>query len=393
MLDPIRAGFRVRILALGLIAPASVAATGAFAQISCAPAGEWTVPGAGRVAAPEILSRAARESVILIGESHDSEDHHRWQLQTIAALAALRPKALIGFEMFPRRVQGALDRWVAGELAEREFLAASDWNRVWSHEAALYLPLFHFARLNRIPMVALNVEQDFVRTVGSKGLEAVPAEKREGVSDPAPASPEYVDRLFKVYAEHPDKPRGASRNDAEFRRFAQAQLVWDRAMAQALAEAAARNPGALVIGIMGSGHISHGHGVPHQLRRLGIERIASLLPWDRSERCDGVSPGLATAVFGMPARRPAPARPLLGIRVETVPEGVKVSEVSPGSIAQAAGLRSGDVLVEVAGTVVKETEDVRAIVRAMVPGAWLPLKAKRVSEMLELTAKFPAAKK
>lgn len=376
-----------------LVLIAAAAQTLAQAQSTCAPAGEWTVPGAGRVAAQDILSRAARESVVLLGESHDSADHHRWQLNTIAGLAALHPRLVLGFEMFPRRVQGALDRWVAGELSEEEFLKASDWTQVWGHEAALYLPLFHYARLNRVPMVALNVERELVRMVGAQGLEAVPVDKREGVSDPAPATEPYVDRLFAVYSEHPEKARTAARGDPDFRRFVEAQLVWDRAMAQALGEAGARNPGALVIGVMGSGHVSFGYGVPHQLQSLGIRRVASLLPWGPSADCKTFVSGLATAVFGFPAAQMASARPLLGITIDTVAEGVKVLSVRAGSIAESTGLKVGDVLVEAAGSIVKVPADVRTKVGAMVPGTLLPLKVKRESEIVELTARFPPARK
>lgn len=392
MLNLLHPGCRVRSVGLGLIAAAVVAAAPARAQSTCAPAGEWTIPGSGRVPAQEALSRAARESIVLIGESHDKPDHHRWELQTVAALAALHPKLVLGFEMFPRRVQGALDRWVAGELSEAEFLKDSDWAEVWGSETPYYLPLFHFARLNRIPMIALNVERDFVRTVGEKGLAAVAPEKREGVSDPAAPSEAYLERLFSVYSQHPEKDRKPARGDAEFRRFVEAQQVWDRAMAQALAQSASRNPGALVVGIMGAAHVSYGYGVPHQLRALGVKRIASLLPWDADSDCSKFSPALATAVFGMPVARPSPPPQLLGISVEAAPDGVKILSVREGSVAEATGLRAGDVLTEVAGKAVKNAGEVRAVVLAMVPGTWLPLKAKRTGGIVELTAKFPPAK-
>ena len=399
MSDFIRANVRIGAYAIGLAAAAMFAAAAILAATpardggACAPVGEWSVPGGGRIAAPEILGRAATAQVALLGESHDNADHHRWELHTVAALAALRPKLVLGFEMFPRRVQGALDRWVAGELSEEAFLKTADWSRVWGYESAFYLPLFHFARLNRIPMVALNVERDFVRTVGVKGLAAVPPEKREGLSAPAPAGEAYLERLFANYTRHPDKQEPApARTDPGFRNFVEAQLVWDSAMAQALAHAAARNPDALVVGVMGSRHAAHGDGVPHQLQGLGIKHIASLLPWDMDADCGQFSAGLATAVFGMPAAQAAPAPPRLGILVETAADGVKVSSVTAGSIAAATDLRAGDVLVEVAGTPVKTSDDVRAIVGRMAPGTWLPLKAKRQNELIELTAKFPAKK-
>jgi uncharacterized iron-regulated protein len=381
------------LCALGLIAAAGIAALPALAQPSCTSAGQWTVPGAGRIAAPEILARSARAQVVLLGEHHDNADHHRWELQTVAALAALRQKLVLGFEMFPRRVQGALDRWVASELTEEEFLQASDWSHVWGYDSAFYLPLFQFARLNRIPMVALNVERDLVHSVRTSGLASIPPEKREGISVPAPAQEAYLERLFAAYAQHPENKQSApARTNPGFQRFVEAQLLWDRAMAQALTEASARNPDALIVGIMGSSHIDHGEGVQHQIENLGIRHIASLLPWDADADCAKLTSGLATAVFGLPLAQAAPAPQLLGIRVETAPDGVKVAEVAAGSIAETAGLRAGDVLLEVAGTSVREPAQVRAIVVRMAPGTWLPLKAKRQSEMVQLTAKFPATK-
>jgi uncharacterized iron-regulated protein len=64
---------------------------------------------------------------------------------------------LLGLEMFPRRAQPVLDRWVAGELTEAELLTQTEWSKVWGFDPSLYLPLFEFARMNRVPMVALNV--------------------------------------------------------------------------------------------------------------------------------------------------------------------------------------------------------------------------------------------
>lgn len=380
------------IAAIGVIGAMAAAAVPVHAPKVCAPVGEWTVPGGARIEASEVLTHAARGSVVLLGESHDNADHHRWQLQTLAALAALRPKLVLGFEMFPRRVQGALDRWVAGELSEEAFLSASDWSRVWGMATEHYLPLFHFARINRIPMLALNVEREFVQAVRAHGFEAVPPEKREGMTAAAPASEAYVDWLYTVYSHHLDKGRIAGRGDPEFRRFVEAELIWDGAMGQAIAQSVAREPEALVVGIMGSGHIRFGFGVPRQLESLGVTRIASLLPWSAGADCGEFSRGLATAVFGLPAEQSGRSRPLLGVTLETAANGVRVVTVAPGSVAEAAGLRPGDVLVDAAGNALKALGDVRSVVQSVAWGTWLPLKVRRGGEIVELVAKFPPVK-
>ena len=150
---------------------------------------------------------------MLLGESHDNAEHHRWQLQTLTALHALRPDMVLVFEMFPHRVQPALERWVAGELGEAEFLGAAEWRRVWNFDAQLYMPIFHFARMNRVPMVALNVDAEFIRAVTAKGFDAVPAEKREGVTRPAAPAAAYLDFLLPVYASHERPGRAAEKPD------------------------------------------------------------------------------------------------------------------------------------------------------------------------------------
>jgi uncharacterized iron-regulated protein len=385
---------RAACLALGLASLIAGAPTRAN-DGACVPVGEWLAPGGKRLAAGDVLARASKASVVLLGETHDSAEHHRWQLQIIAALHAARPGMVLGFEAFPRRVQPALDRWAAGELTEAEFLKQSDWRNVWRMDPQLYLPLFHFARMNRIPMVALNVESSLTREITQKGYDAVAPEKREGVGPPAPPSDAYLDWLVPIWSQHErpgGKPAKPDRNDPEFRRFVESQQTWDRAMAEVLA-AAAKRPGApLVVGVMGTGHINHGYGVPHQLKALGVTDVVTLLPWDRTGQCKNLVAGLADAVFGVaaPAGASAGQRPRLGVYLEAGPDGVRIRQVEKGSIAEAAGVRDGDIVSEIAGVPARQVGDLVEVVQRQAPGTWLPLKVQRGSETLELVAKFPA---
>jgi uncharacterized iron-regulated protein len=383
---------RSACLALAL---AAVLAAPARADDACVPVGAWVAPGGKRLAAADVLARAAKSSIVLLGESHDSAEHHRWQLQTLAALHARRPDLVIGFESFPRRVQPALDAWVAGELGEAAFLAKSDWRNVWRMDPQLYLPLFHFARMNRIPMAALNVEPGLTREIAQKGYDAVVPEKREGIGRPAPPADAYLDWLLPIWQRH-GRPGGsaaqADRNAPDFRRFVESQQTWDRAMAEALVAASGRPGAPLVVGVMGVGHVTHGYGVPHQLRALGVADVVTLLPWDRAAPCKDLVAGLADAVFGVaaPAAPQAAERPRLGVHLEAAPEGVRIRQVEKGSVADAAGLRAGDVVLEMAAVPAREAGDLAEVVQRQAPGTWLPLKVKRGTETLELIAKFPA---
>lgn len=390
-----RAAFIAALLPIVLFA-------GHAASAECVPVGAWTELGASGqkpVSSADLLTRLARQSVVLLGERHDSAEDHRWQLQTLTALHALRPRMVLAFEMFPRRVQPILDRWVADEYTEAEFLKAVDWNHVWNFDPQLYLPIFHFARMNRIPMVAMNVEPGLVRAVRAKGFDAVPAGMREGITKPAAASDAYIDVLAPIYGDHSHEisrqaEKSFDRNDAAFRRFVEAQQLWDRAMAQGIADAASRQGAPLVVAILGMGHVIHGHGVPHQLDNLRVNNVSWLVPWWQQNDCSRLTAGYADAVFGIAAVAKADAaaeRPRLGVRFATGGGELRVATVEKGSIAEAAGMRDGDVVSEAAGVPLKAFIELRTIIQRQSAGTWLPLKVRRQAETLELIAKFPPA--
>jgi uncharacterized iron-regulated protein len=361
-------------------------------EASCAPVGRWVSPGHGVQPVPALTTAYANRRVVLLGEGHDIPEHHRWQLQTIAAFHAQRPNLVLGFEMFPRAAQPVLDRWVAGTLSEAELLRDTDWQRTWRFDAQMYLPIFHFARMNRIPMVALNVDPAFVREVGTAGFDAVPEERREGVSRPAPALPAYEQFLFESYAQHPSDSEGATpkRDDPRFRHFVESQLVWDRAMAERIANVFTTRPGVLVVALMGTGHLMNGWGVPHQLRAIGVRDAAVLLPWEPESDCAKLVAGYADAVFGLgPRTDETVVKPKLGLWLEPVAGGVAIKDIEKGGLGELAGLRQGDVIVEVAGRAPRLPADVSDAVQRQAPGTWLPLKVQRDGRPLEFVAKFP----
>jgi uncharacterized iron-regulated protein len=383
------------LICFGAAAPASAAA----AETAACTAGVWLDPATGqRRAHDAVLADAAARGVVLLGEAHDDPEHHRWQLSVLAGLLAKRPVMVIGFEAFPAATQPVLDRWARGELSQKDLLAQTDWRRIWGFDPALYLPLFELARLYRIPMVALNVERGFVARVGREGWTAIPAHERQGLGDPAAPAPAYLDRLAASFAQH--GPRAAAsgaaptpaQDDPAFRRFVDAQLTWDRAMAEALARARGRAGAPLVVGIVGSEHVRRRHGIPHQLEALGIADAAVLLPRDLAEGCTGLARDEADAVFVLDAA-PAQtaARPRLGVRLAMNAGEVSAAEVMPGSVAAASGLLQGDVFVQAAGASIRSTGDLVDIVGGMAPGTWLPLVLRRGGQSIEAVAKFPPA--
>jgi uncharacterized iron-regulated protein len=373
-----------------------------IAPAACSETGRWLSFNGKQVravTATGVIADAASNEVVLLGEQHDVEDHHRWQLQVLSALHAQRPDLVIGFEMFPRRVQPVLDRWVAGKMSTREFLAQAEWDQIWNFPPQFYLPLFEFARINRIPMLALNVDQKLVRAISEKGWESVPIAEREGVgraAAPSPAYREFLRDIHRVHAAERGQSHGrqGGKSEPPFENFVAAQLTWDRAMAEALAKPlrAGSEGRPLVVGIMGSGHIRFRHGVEHQLRDLGIRHVASLLPASLQGECQDLQAGLADAIFVLPEKpQTVPEPPRLGVTLEDDNKGLRIAQVQPGSLAEKSGLQAGDRILEMAGRPSTNSNEAVTVIRRQPPGTWLPLRVARNDTQLDVVVRFPAS--
>jgi len=383
---------------------------------ACALAGRWLDPGTGKALdARHLLSRMSKKAVVLLGESHTMNEDHLWQAQTLSGLLAYQPNLAVGFEMFPRSVQTVLNAWAKGSLSEHAFLKNVGWNNVWGYDSDFYMSLFNIVRQNRLPMIAINVERTLVSRVGAEGWAAIPPTEREGVTDPSPAAKAYRQTLAKVYqmerlhsapaAEKSDPDEGAAEQQSKekvslkavmesdgFSRFVDAQLTWDRAMAEALANARTDNPKALVVGVVGRGHIENRYGIPHQLDDLGIKDVAVLLPVEIGDACESMSAGVADAIFLVDKKietEHPPEKPKLGVQIKAVDNGLRVIKVLDDSIAQTATLSVGDIIVKAAGRQLAHVSDLIEIIQRHAPGTWLPLDILRGDQKLEIIAKFP----
>jgi uncharacterized iron-regulated protein len=399
------------LVALGLLAVAFDSPHADDSVGSCeSRVGQWLEPDSGNAIAPlALFDDLATVRVVLLGEVHDNRVHHRWQHYMLSALHARNAGMIVGLEMLPRRAQQTLDAWSAGKLDESEFLEQSGWREIWGYDAGLYLPLLHFVRLNRVPAIALNIDRELVSKVGRRGWSSLLEEERMGLSDPAPAIEGYRHSLARLYAHKQALSDHDSDEDAveidtdadskidevlkseEFAHFVEAQLTWDRAMAEAIAAALRRDANALVVGIVGRGHLEYGYGIPWQLADLGIDEVRVLLPVDADDDCDALPPDLADAVFVVDAEPETAdaSGPLLGVMIEDGEQGVRVMEVVDGSVAAVAGIEDGDLIQAAAGFDVSRTGELIDVIRRQAPGTWLPLRVLRDGQSLTLVAKFP----
>jgi S1-C subfamily serine protease len=228
---------------------------------------------------------------------------------------------------------------------------------------------------------------------------------REGIGDPAPALPAYKSRLNAVMSMKADggassvdktgapKGHGAGMGKG----FIEAQLVWDRAFAEAIHGAMDQRPGHSVIAFLGRGHVEYNHGVVHQLADLGVFNTATAIAVfpgpDCSIEADADGRPIADLVYGLPAPfvEHAP-KPRIGVFIKQAEgDGAEITRVSPDSPAEKAGFMVGDIVMVAAGHPMKQASDLGTAIRRHRWGAWLPFVVKRGEGTLELVAKLPNA--
>jgi uncharacterized iron-regulated protein len=212
----------------------------------------------------EFTDRLLDADLICIGETHDSDLHHRVQLQIIKSLAARDDRLGVGMEMFQKPFQPALDDYLTGKGTEADFLKATEYQTRWGFEWQLYRPIVEYCRVNHLPVAALNARKELttrIRTVGVAGLNAEEKKELGDVDYQVKAHRDYwFDRLAQMH--------GQSNMPADQKeRSYQVMTTWDGYMAASAADfLRERNLRRLVV-LAGSGHVENGFGIPDRAAR------------------------------------------------------------------------------------------------------------------------------
>jgi uncharacterized iron-regulated protein len=182
----------------------------------------WDVAGKAEISLEQAAEKFPTPGIVYVGEFHDNAAHHAGQLAVIQSLDKRKRPLAVGLEMFQHIEQSILDAWVAKALSEEEMRRA--FARNWSQDWHLYRDIFLYCRDRRIPMVGLNVPRSITRKVAQNGFASLTPEEIGKL-------PPIVCRVDREYEDFLRRVLGSHGSESGFRRFCEAQLVWDTAMA------------------------------------------------------------------------------------------------------------------------------------------------------------------
>jgi uncharacterized iron-regulated protein len=233
-----------------------------------------------QVEAQTFMQQAERSAAICVGEQHDDAKHHRVQSQIFESLAersaASGVELALGMEMFRRRMQPALNAYFDGEIDSAELAKATDWDKTWGFDFAMYQPMLETARRHRARIIGLNASRSLTRAVSRRGLEALPADVRDSL--PALQLDDAQHRKF-FWAimgfddEAGDHGHGHAMNPE---RFYTAQVIWDETMAESVSSWLSDPQPRQMMVVAGNGHC-HRSAVPNRVERRHGRPVMSVM--------------------------------------------------------------------------------------------------------------------
>lgn len=217
----------------------------------------------------EVIGQLKKDRLVLVGEHHTNERHHRAQLQVIRMLHEAGVKVAIGMEMFRRDSQPELDGWVSGRLDEDAFEKVYDNN--WTFSYSFYRPILVYARDNDIPVIGLNVPSDITRQVARMGYQSLSDEQRGTLGNVAcRVDKEYMEFIREAFGGH-------THGNLNFIYFCEAQMVWDTVMAVTAVDYLLKNPDTAMVILAGTGHVRK-QAIPSQVNSRTDLPITVILP-------------------------------------------------------------------------------------------------------------------
>ena len=332
--------------------------------------------------------------IIYVGETHDNPASHRQELQVLRAVADRYPgQVSLGMEMFNSGHQEILDKWVAGELSEKEFLKESDWYSNWQMDFAYYSELLHYARETKIPLVGINVSKELRQKVGMHDLDELDEETRMQLPEMDFNDPYQKAMAESIYAGH-------GQGSKMFEAFLRVQTLWDESMAENIVRyMAGKGQEHRMVVIAGGYHVRHGFGIPRRVyRRMPTSYVLVgsrelVVPAELQDKLMDVHlptfPMVPYDYLAYTEYEKLPGeRVKLGVRMYEEDGKVIVEAVVPDSAAAIAGVEEGDIIVALDDTPITENFDLIYTVNQHFDGDRSKLTIERGGEILELDVTF-----
>ena len=308
----------------------------------------------------QMIDVVSESRVIYIGETHDNLEAHRAQLEVIQKLTAIYPgQVAVGMEMFRRSAQTDLNRWQRGELSDRDFRIL--FRKNWGAGYSTYQPIFKYLKSQSIPLLGLKSSRETEALFKNAGANAEPGIFPEMDETDI----HHKAHSMAIFGGHQDHSKALEKPY-------QMLVLWEESMAQTVAEFLQNESyrGWKLVVLAGGFHVQYGFGIPKRAFRRTPHSYSIILPTvteipeelkDREMDVPYVPIPLPSADFAwkLEYKIAGKDRVRLGVMLsrENGGEEIRITSVSPNSIAQKAGIRDGDIFLRMDGESLENVDE------------------------------------
>lgn len=345
------------------------------------------------LAPSELATQLEGVGLLFVGESHTDIESHRVQLRVLKELVAAGRDVMIGLEMYPYTEQEYLDGWVGGLYTEEGFVELSRFYLHWGAHWNYYRDVFLLARQHGLPMFAINAPREVVKSVRKKGFDDLTEEEAAHIPTQIDTDSDEQRQLFRSMFDEGEMHGGMT--DEQLEAMFQAQCTWDATMGFNAVKARREhgNDDAIMVVLIGSGHVAYDLGIERQAAQWFDAKMASLIPVsvidDDGEPVDRVQASYADFIWGLPGQTD-PFYPTLGLSAIAMGGDPyrQVINVGEDTVAERAGFKLGDVLLTMDGVDLKGADALKRTVAERTWGDVSLFTIRRDGNLVDLKVPF-----
>ncbi len=227
----------------------------------------------------ELAKQTKDYDVLFWGELHDDRLIHKLEKEILPYLLKTHKKLAISMEMFERDTQDVLNKYLKGEISEKEFIKQS---RAWPNYLTDYKPIIEFAKKHNIDVIAANVPRRYAAMINKRGtgaLEKISPKEKGWVAKKLKV---LEGKYKKVFIQTMIENMGGGNSPMMAKMFDNiyaAQCLKDDTMAESIYEYLKKHPGVFIIHYNGDFHSNSHLGTAEKLHLLDKNlKIAVLSP-------------------------------------------------------------------------------------------------------------------
>nr|CAA6829242.1 MAG: Unknown protein [uncultured Thiotrichaceae bacterium] len=320
----------------------------------------------------ELMEQLKDKRVVFVGEKHDRYDHHLNQLAILRAMHQQNPNIAVGVEWFQQSFQSVVDQYLAGKISETELLLQTEYYQRWRYDYRMLRPIMEFAKEHQLSVIALNAQAEIASAVSQEGLTGLSEKQRKQIPDTIHPPPEK----YKTYLDEVFKEHMGGHGDAEH--FIQVQRIWDETMAMNTVKYLTAHPEHHMVVFAGSGHLGRG-AIPNDVARtIPADQLSTV----HSVKAEAIEPD-SFDYFILSNEQTLSPTGKLGAWLDDKTGKVSILKLAEDGAAGEAGLKKGDLLLEMNGQPIDSIADLLIMLTKHQPGDEVELLTERDGKPLK----------